>query len=56
MLFDKVKRNFWLYVTVYVISGRCEMYFNFWGQPHLLGLIYVLLSRKSIIAIVWNRK
>ena len=29
MLFDKVKRNFLLYVTVYIISGRCEMYFNF---------------------------
>ena len=44
MLFDKVKRNFYLYITVYIISGRCEMYFNFWGQqPHFLGLMYVPL-------------
>ena len=48
MLFDKVKRNFWLCVTVYIISGKCEMYFKFWGQqPHLLGLIYVLLSQDN---------
>ena len=33
---------------VYIISGICEMHFNFWGQqPHFLGPIYVLLSHDN---------